>query len=298
MSKFLISTDSCVDLFKSYLEKKQVSCICLKRITNGVESAELYDSAEEYRKFYEEIRSGALPTTSQINPFDFEEHFNKILKENKEGDIIHVSLSSGLSETCTNAFTVAKEMNEKLSGRKIFIIDSLSATMGMAMQVERLLELRDKGVSAEEAFNNVIGLRDHQHIWAAVDDLFHLKRGGRLSGFSAAFGTILKVKPILIVNNKGKLSVEKKVRGTSTAIDYILSKVEEYGIKAGADFKKNAIYLVHSEAYENCALLRKAIIEKFGDINIKEGIIGPIIGTHVGEGAIAVVFEGAKRLSI
>ena len=298
MSKFLLSTDSCVDLFKSYLEKNNVGYVILKRITDGTAKSELYDSDEEYRQFYEEIKKGALPTTSQLNPFDLEEHFKKMLEENKEGDLIHVSLSSGLSETCTNAMSVASKMNKTLSDRKIYIVDSLSATLGMAMQVERLIELRDSGVSAAEAFKNVENLRDHQHIWAIVGDLFHLKRGGRLSSFKAAVGTLLKVKPVLIVNDKGKLTIEKKIKGNKVAIEYVLERMEEFGTKAGADFKNNCVYLVHSAANEQCEQLRSAIKEKFGDINIKEGMIGPIIGTHVGEGTVAVIFEGAKRLSI
>ena len=298
MAKFIISTDSCVDKFRSVLEKENVYYIILERITGGVVKKELYNSEKEYKDFYEEISKGALPTTSQLNLFDLETHFKNILEKEPEGDIIHVSLSSGLSETCNNARNVAAEINKNLKGRKIHILDSLSATLGMAQMVDRLISLNNQGVNALDALKNVETLRDHQQIWAIIGDLFHLKRGGRLSSFQATIGSLLKIKPILIVNTQGKLMIEKKIKGNHKAVDYVIKQLKDYGnIKEASEYSGD-IYLAHSNCEQNAFTLRDAVLEVYPKANVKIGLIGPIIGTHVGEGTVALIFEGKERLDL
>lgn len=297
MGKFTISTDSCVDVFKSYLEENKVHYIILKRITDGEAKEELYDTFGEYESFYDDIRRGKLPTTSQLSPYEIGEYFKSLL-EKEEGDIIHLPLSSGLSNTCLNAENAAAELNKSLSGRKIYVVDTLSATMGMAMLVDRLIEMRDAGMETAEAAARIAEIRDRQQLWAMLGDLFHLRRGGRLSGFKATIGTLLKVKPILVINNVGKLSIESTVKGTQKAMNYVLGKMEK-AAEAGFDFTKNPIYVMHSSDNELCDHFISAVKEKFGDnVLIKKGMLGPIIGTHIGVGTVAVVFEADARLDI
>ncbi len=293
MPKFIISVDSCADLFGSYLKENNVHCIVLKRITNGTVTEELFDSYAEYENFYESIRKGALPTTSALNPAELFEHFGRIFDSEPEGDIIHISLASALSVTFDNAVSAADEINRSPHGRKVHVFDSLSASLGIAMQTDMLIEMRDAGLSGQEALKNLENFRKRQRLYALVDNLFHLKRGGRLSGSKAAIGSILKIKPVLVVNEKGGLTIEKTVRGTAKGIEYILDKMPQTEKHAAATTEK-IVYIAHSSAKDIFAELKKALTQRFGDITIKESMVGPIIGTHVGAGTVAVAFEGEE----
>ena len=297
-SNFIISTDSCVDLYKSYLEKNGVHSITMKWIVNGTENSKHFNTPAEFDGFYETIKKGALPTTVALNPEELQDHFAKIIQQNPQGDIIHIPLSSGLSVTCDSAGRAADTINKTLNGRKVYVIDSLIATHGMAWLVEHLLALRDAGTGTQDAIKSVQALRDRMHAWIIMNDLFHLKRGGRISGVKATIGTMLNLKPIVIVNAKGKLAIETKVKGVTFAVEYLLKKMQDYGEKTNPNFGKSTIYLARTTDDKAFELLQKAIIKKYPDMKIKEGRIGPVIGTHLGAGSAVLVFEGAKRLEI
>lgn len=297
MSKFIISTDSSSDFYKSTLRRNNIYCIVMKRIIKGKEVSELYDSVKEVDSFYETLKKGALPSTVAINPFELQEQFESILKSEPKGDIIHVGLSSGLSATYENAMKAAEEVNKKLTGRKVCVVDSLHATAGLDMIIDELLRLRDSGASVQESIKRIEQLRDNQQTWVYVSDLFHLKRGGRISGAKAAIGSILNIRPIIVVSKSGKLAIENKIRGTQTAINYVLEKMEE-GSKVTNNFKNRTIYLVRTSQSKCYDDFKDSIKKRFPDITIKESVMGPIIGTHVGCGAWAVVFESTPRLDI
>jgi DegV family protein with EDD domain len=295
---FIISTDSCVDMHKSYLAKHGIHCIIMKRVLDGKEIGELYNSDKEFDKFYERLAKGDKPTTTALNEFELQEHFEEILEKEKEGDIIHIPLSSGLSLTCENAIKAAEEVNKKIKGRTIHVIDSLIATCGMAQMVDELIEMRDSGKTTKQAIERITELRDHQQGWVIMTDLFHLKRGGRISGAKAVIGSILGVKPIVCINDKGKLAIENKARGNSGAINYILSKIKELGENARDDFKSGTIYAVRTSKSQLFDELKSAVAAKYPTMTVKEAVIGPIIGTHLGCGGAIVLFEGAKRLTV
>jgi len=294
--KFIISTDSSADCFKSFLKENNVHCIVMKRILDGKEIGELYDSDAEFENFYVEIKNGAMPTTTQLNSYELHDYFENILKIEKEGDIIHIPLSSGLSGSCENAKVTAAEINKNLSNRKIYVIDSLHATAGMAMLIHRLIEMRNEGLETLAAIKKIENIRDHQQTWAIVSDLFHLKRGGRIGGVKAALGTLLNIKPIIIVAANGRLVIENKVKGDRKAVNYVLDKVKKLGDDARPDFLDNPIYLFRTSGNERYDLLKQEIKQKYPDAKIKESIVGPIIGTHLGCGCALILFEGAKRL--
>jgi len=298
MSKFIVSTDSCVDHFKSYLEKNNVYCIVLKRILNGKEMGELYNSYGEFDAFYEELKRGALPTTCQLNSYELQEYFEKILKNEKEGDIIHIPLSSGLSGTCENAKAAAEEVNRKNPARKVYVVDSLIATVGMAHLIDKLIEMRDKGIETLDAVKRIEEIRDHQQGWVIAGDLFHLKRGGRISGFKAALGTLLNIKPIIVVSKNGRLAIENTIKSSHKAIKYVLDKVREFGVKARPDFFDNSVYLVCTSKNPLYDEFKQEFVKEFPKAAVKEGRVGPIIGTHLGDGCAIVLFEGAERLDI
>jgi DegV family protein with EDD domain len=298
MAKFIISSDTSCDHYKSYLAKNNVYCIVMKRILGDAELAEHYDSPEEFEAFYETLKKGALPKTAALNPQELIEYFQDILKKEKDGDIIHIALSSGLSVTCDSACKAAEEVNKGLKGRKIYIIDSLIATHGIAHQIDELIKLRDKGVSSESAIKQIESIRDHQQGWVIMNDLMHLKRGGRISGAKAAIGTLLGVKPIICVNNKGKLVIENKMRGSANAVNYVLGKMKELGEKASSDFAHKTIYLVRCNKSKLFDDLKEAVTAAYPKVKVEERIVGPIIGTHLGCDGAFILFEGAKRLTI
>lgn len=299
LGKFIISTDSCADFFKSYLEKKKVYCIPVKHILKGKKIGEIYDSIEEFDNFYEELKKGALPTTSEISSYEMSEYFEKILEKEKKGDIIHVTLSSGLSLTCSNAKIAANELNKNhLTDRKIYVIDSLVATGGMAQLVDSLIKMRDSDTETLDAVKKIERLRDNQQTWVIVSDLQHLKRGGRISAFKAAMGSLMHVKPIIVISKKGKLVIENKVKGEHNAVEYVLNKIRVLGSGARPDFADNTIYFFNSSKNPIYDELRQSFMDKYPNVVIKESRIGPVIGAHVGCDCTAISFEGTKRLDI
>jgi len=298
MSKknFIVTSDSCADLFKSDYEKMQVPLIVVKRVLNGEEHSDVYDSEAELDTFYESLKT-ERPSTVAVNTQEFVEFFTKVLSET-EGDIIHICLSSGLSLTYDNAIKALPELEKIAKGRKIHIIDSLLATYGEAILVEALVEMRDAGFSTEDALAKAIHLRDHTQGWVVVSDLYHLKRGGRISGAKAAIGTILGIKPVICASKYGKLAIENKAKGTKKAVSYLMEKLEELGDMANPDFLDSSMYILRTTKTDTYDELKKEIQSKYPSVTLKEGIIGPVIGTHVGGEAVAIIFVGAPKLDI
>jgi len=293
MAKFIISTDSCADYFKSEMQQNSIHCIPVKRIHGDKVYEELVEDQSELDAFYDAVKKGKLSSTSQINPEEFLEYFGEVLNKEKEGDIIHISLSSGLSGTFNGAVLAANELNEGLKGRKIYVVDSLIATVGMMMMIERLLELQREGVAPEKAIKEIEIIRNNQQAFIMVDDLGHLKRGGRLSATKALIGSILGVKPILTINTAGKIVPIAKAKGTKNAITAITDLVEKN--KVGEVKRAYIVKTSHSDTYTTFAETLKS---KYPSVKFTERVIGPVIGTHVGCGAIAVLFQGKPRVDI
>ena len=302
MAKFIISTDTCADLPKSFYEENGIQYIILKRILKEQEISECFDKPEEFDAFYDNIKKGDLPTTVQLNPFELKEYFEGILEKEKEGDIIHISLSSGLSTTCINAQSAAEEVNKDLekakNKRRVHVVDSLIATLGMGQMIIKLMELRDSGTDTKKALEKILHYRDRQQGWVIMTDLFHLRRGGRISGAKAALGTVLNLRPIIHLSKKGKLPMENKMRGNIKAVKYILARMEKYGEKFDKDFATQTVWVVRTSNSDLYDLLKRSIISTYPNLTIREGIVGPIIGTHLGCGGVCVLWEGAPRLDI
>jgi len=302
MTNFIVSCDTCADMPKSWYEKNRVQYIIMKRILNGQEIAECFDKDSEFDNFYDGLKKGDLPTTAALNPFELKEYFEGILKSNPSGDIVHVCLSSGLSVTHQSCKSAADEINKTLKGRKIYIVDSLTGTLAIGAQVCELVELRDKGMKTEEAVATLTKIRDHQQAWLIMTDLFHLKRGGRISPAKAAIGSVLNIRPIIHLSAKGKIAMENKERGNIKAIKYLMSRMEKYGEKwskeNGGNFEKSTIWVVRTSKTDLYDQVLEKIRATYPDVHIKTGIVGAIIGTHLGCGAIGVMWQGAPRLDI
>ncbi|MCL2061662.1 MAG: DegV family protein [Firmicutes bacterium] len=289
--KFTLTTDTACDVFRSELDGLNVPWIPLTYTVKGETSEDNFDSDAQYQAFYDLLKSGAMPTTSQINSFAHAEFFENILAADKTVPIVHLTLSGGLSETVNSARIAAAEVMEKISGAQIYIVDTLSATQGHNHILKEGLRLRDTQVEGADAAKQLADFAGRIHHWFMVDDLHHLKRGGRVSGASAVIGTLLKIKPVLIINHEGKLAVVKKAHGVAKAMNFILDMVAQHK----ADFSSGEFIVVNANAHENAKELGRRLAEKYPECPVSIGWIGPIIGAHTGSGVFGVTFLGREN---
>jgi len=287
--KFILTTDTSCDCFKHELDAQSIPWIPLTYTLDGVEYSDDYVENSQYQAFYDKLATGAMPTTSQINPASHEEFFEKVLAQHNM-DIIHLTLSGGLSETVNSARVAAKNVMEKHTQRKIYIVDTLAATQAHHQILDYATALRED-FTAEEAVTKIEKYRMTVQAWFMVNDLHHLKRGGRVSAFAATFGTMLKIKPILTINHEGRLAVVKKIKGHAAAINYFLEIVEANK----ADKNSGAFYIVNANAHTFVEQLKEKLKEKYPNCPIKGGWIGPVIGAHTGGGTFGIIFEAKSR---
>lgn len=238
------------------------------------------------KTFYEKLRTGENAVTSQITPLVFKELFRSFLEEGK--DILYIAFSSGLSGTYNSARLMAEDLEEKYPERKIVCVDSFCASIGEGLLVYLAGCLKKEGKSFQEVTEWVSENRTRICHWFLVDDLIQLKRGGRLSGFEAAVGTALKIKPVLSVDPEGKLTVVTKVRGTKKGIDYLVERLKEDGINT----KEQTVIVGHADASETAEQLKNILLSEGLVKEVIIANIGPIIGTHVGGGMFALTFLG------
>ena len=287
MSEFVISADSTVDLPKAFLEGKNVPIVSLSYIIDGA----TYKDGEGLtsKEFYDKIREGAMPTTSQVNPEQARELFEPILKEGK--DILHIAFTSGLSGTYNSCRIAAEELKEEYPDRKIIVVDSLCAASGGGMLLYKALKLKEQGKSLDEIATWVEENKLHVCHDVTVDDLFHLHRGGRVSKTSAVLGTIIKIKPIIHVNDEGKLIVIGKERGRKKALQTLVERME----KQSQGFENDLVMITHGDALEDAEYVKGLIEEKFGIHNIMINPLGTVIGSHTGPGVIAIFYMGNRN---
>lgn len=287
MSKFVITADSTVDLPKAFLEEKQVPVVSLSYIIDGA----TYRDGEGLtsKEFYDKIREGAMPTTSQVNPEQARDLFEPILKGGT--DILHIAFTSGLSGTYNSCRIAAEELSEEYPDRKIVVVDSLCAASGGGMLLYKAIELKEQGKSFDEIVTWVEENKLHVCHDVTVDDLFHLHRGGRVSKTSAVLGTIIKIKPIIHVNDEGKLIVIGKERGRKKALQTLVERMEE----KSQGFDNDIVMITHGDALEDAEYVKGLIQEKFGITNIMINPLGTVIGSHTGPGVIALFYMGNRN---
>ncbi len=236
-------------------------------------------------KFYDRLRAGDMPVTAQVNPVTYQELFEEIVKEGK--DVLYLAFSSGLSGSYQTSKMAIEMVKEDYPDAKIISIDSLSASVGQGAFVYEAAMLKKSGMDIDALAKWIKEKRQDVKHWFMVEDLFHLKRGGRLSAVSAVVGSALKIKPILSVDEEGKLVVKSKARGVGKALDFILSKVKE----DTEDLSELRAIIGHADALDNAEKLKNMAIEAgMKEENIMVAPIGPIIGTHVGAGMTAMAF--------
>jgi len=293
MSDYILSCSSTADMPKEFFENRNIPYIPFHFVLDGKEYKDDLGQTIPFEEFYSRIKKGSLPTTSQVNVGQFTEFFERYLKEGK--DIIHISFSSGLSGSYNSAVIAKDELLEKYPNRKIEVVDSLSASSGYGFLVDKAADMRDQGKTVDEVKKWVEDSKLNVHHWFFSTDLAHYKRGGRISGASAFIGGMLKITPILNMNNKGELIPRKKIRGKKKAIKEMLSQMEDHA-EDGLNYSGKC-FISHSDSYEDARTLADLVEEKFSSMNggVQINSVGTVIGSHTGPGTVALFFMGDER---
>ena len=286
MSNYKIITDSGCDLPKSMLASLGVVSIPLY-VNFRSESRE--DSVDgEIKAMYDGLRAGEAASTSAVNPDRWAGIMEPVLAAGE--DLLVIAFSSGLSTTYQSAVIAGNELKEKYPLRRIHVIDSLSASLGQGLLVWYACKKRDEGLSVDELAAWVTENRFHLCHWFTVDDLMHLKRGGRVSAATALFGTMLNIKPVLHVDDEGHLISMSKVRGRKASIEALAAKA----IETGKGFDNSTMFICHGDCPEDAKLLAD-MVKAQGVKDVFIGYTGAVIGSHSGPGTLAIFFLGEKR---
>lgn len=289
MSDYVIMTDSSCDLPEEYNKEKNLDVLNLFYNLDGVVYGE--DKKLPIGEFYDKMRNGSMPTTMAVNPEDVAAAMKKHLEEGL--DILFIGFSSGLSGSCQNEMLAAGELAGAYPDRKIVVVDSLCASMGQGLFVHYALKRKAEGMSLME---NVRWLEDHKlnlcHQFT-VDDLNHLHRGGRVSKTAAVLGTLINVKPVLHVDNEGRLIPLRNVRGRKKSLQALVENMAQT-IK-GFEKENDEIFISHGDCIEDAKYVAKLVEERFGPKTFYFSHVGAVIGAHSGPGTVALFYLGCER---
>ncbi len=291
--KFILSCCSPADLTSEQLSNLKVHYIPFHLILGNKEMIDDLGKSISYLEFYQAMVDGADTKTMQVNIEEYITFFKDLLKEGLP--ILHVTLSSGLSGTSNSATMAAREINEELGKKMIYICDSLGASSGYGLLVDKLSQLRDEGKDVEEVYAWAEANKLRVHHWFFSTDLTFFVRGGRVSKVSGWFGTVLKICPLLNVDVNGKLIPRHKIRGKKMVIKAIVEKMEQFADN-GENYAEGC-YISNSACEEDAFAVRDLIEEKFPNLKGKVIVnsIGTTIGCHTGPGTVALFFWGEER---
>lgn len=287
MRDYVITVNSTVDLPKEWLEERKVPVISLKYTIDN----ETYTDMEglSSKEFFEKLRDGKMATTSQINPEEARAQLEPFLKEGK--DVLHLGFSSGLSGTYNSMRIAGEELKEEYPEAKIIIIDTLCACLGEGLLLYKALQLKEAGKTIEDTAKWVEENKLHICHNVTVDDLFHLHRGGRISKASAVLGSVVQIKPIIHMDENGKLQVIGKERGRKKS----LNKIVDMAVEQIKGWDNDIAMITHGDCQEDAEYVAKLVRERLGIENILINNIGTVIGSHTGPGVVAVFVMGNKR---
>lgn len=284
MLNFEIYTDSSCDLPNEIIKKYDIKVMQLEVTID--DNPPILNCEIEPKDLYNKLRDGAMAKTNAVTPGFFEDNMKKSLEEGK--DILYIGFTSGLSVTYNNGAFVCGELQEEYPDRKILHIDSLCASVGQGLLVHYAALKREEGASLEEVFQGVIDMKDKVHHQVMVDDLFFLKRGGRVSATTAVAGSVLNIKPIIHVTEEGKLDTIGKIRGRKHAMKELVSKMI-----ANADMGTwNYVFISHGDCEEDAERVKAMVEEAFPQAKVVISYVGAVIGAHTGPGVIALCYLG------
>ena len=283
---FRIITDSGCDFTDQQYKDLGVAYAPLSVLFKGEVMDNLNDPAD-LKNFYDGMRGGEMPTTSAVNPDGWVRIMKPILDAGE--DVLCLAFDSGISTTYQSAVIAAKEMMEYYPDRTIVVIDTLCATLSQGLLVMKAAQKREEGMSLMDLAQSVEDNKMNYAHWLTVDDLNHLKRGGRVSATTAFFGGMLGIKPIIHVDDEGHLITMSKVRGRKASMDYLAKQLGE----TCTDL--DTVAIAHGDCLEDAQILEKILKEQYGVKNVLIGYVGGVIGAHTGPGVLVLCFEASKR---
>jgi len=290
MKTYQIVTDATSDLPLELVGTLDVHVIPMRCVIDGTDYLITADNRNlSSHDFYEMLRKGAVSTTTQVNGETFKDEVRPFLKQGL--DVLYICFSSGLSSTFNSARIAVEDLQEEFPDRKVVVVDSLSATGGEGLLVYHAIKRMEEGMDLETLAKWLEDNRLHLAHWFTVDDLKFLKRGGRVSGTAALVGSMLSVKPLLHVDNEGKLTPVDKVRGRRKSLDELVAHMETSAIDPAAQ----TVFISHGDTPEDAAYIEKLLHEKLGVRTVYTGPVGPVVGSHGGPGIICLFFLASER---
>ena len=290
MNNYTIITDSSCDLPDSLVKELELEVLPLAFIMDGKTYRNYPDNREMAPKaFYNKQREGSMATTNAVNVGEAADAMEDVLKRGE--DVLVLAFSSGLSTTCNSFQIAAGDLAEQYPDRKIFVVDTLCASLGQGMFVYQAARLRQAGRSIEEVRDWAEQNRLNQCHWFTVNDLFFLKKGGRVSAATAVVGTMLQIKPVMHVDNEGHLIKVDTARGRKASLNALVDKVGELADNPAAQ----TMFISNSDCQEDAQYVADQIKARYGTEEIIINSIGPVIGAHTGPGCVALFFTGKHR---
>jgi DegV family protein with EDD domain len=290
MRDYIIMTDSCCDMSAELAEELELTVLPLSLQMEGATYRNYLDGREiGFKDFYARIRGGALATTSAVSVGQFEDAMRTILADGK--DILCISFSSALSTTYQSATIAADTMREEFPDADIRVVDSLCASLGQGLFVYLCAQQKKAGKTLEEVYAYAEETKGSVCHRFTVDDLNHLKRGGRINAATALFGTMMSIKPVLHVDDQGRLINVGKARGRKASLLALVDRMEETAI----DPKNQTVFISHGDCLEDAQFVADEIRRRFGTTDIRINYVGPVIGNHSGPGTMALFFLGSER---
>lgn len=293
MSRYVITCCSTADMPEAYLSERQIPYVCFHFSMDGKQYPDDLGKSVPFEEFYKRMTAGAQTSTSQVNVSEFKDFFEPFLQDGC--DILHVSLSSGISGAYHSAVAARAELLEKYPGRRIEVVDSLGASSGYGLLLDMLADLRDKGASFDEAHAWAEENRLLIHHWFFSTDLTFYIRGGRISRTAGLFGTILGICPLLNMDAAGHLIPREKIRSKNRVIRTIVDRMKEHA-RGGLSYDGKC-FISHSACLEDARAVADLVEAAFPRLNGKVMInsVGTVIGSHTGPGTVALFFVGDKR---
>lgn len=294
MANYILSCSSTADLSEAHFRSRSIPYVCFHYMLDGVDYADDLGKSMPLDKFYQAMADGAETRTSQVNAGEYAAYFEPFLRDGQ--DVLHLTLSSGISGSYGSACTARDELLAKYPDRKLYIVDSLAASSGFGLLVDKLADLRDQGMGIDELHDWAEANKLKLHHWFFSTDLTFFVKGGRISKASGWFGTLLNICPLLNVDDLGRLIPRFKIRGQSKVIREIVARMEEHA-QDGLDYSGKC-YISHSACMEQAEAVARLVEERFPKLNGKVEIndIGTTIGSHTGPGTVALFFWGDERV--
>ena len=293
MDNYVISCCSTADLAKEHFERRNIHYVCFHYALDGKEYPDDMGQSMSFSDFYAAMRAGAETKTSQVNISEYLEYFKTFLSRGQ--DILHVTLSSGISGTINSARSAAAIATEQFPGRKIVIVDSLGASSGYGLMMDNLADLRDQGMSLEDARDWLEANKLRLHHWFFSTDLTYYVKGGRISKSAGMIGGLLDICPLLNMDAQGHLVPRAKVRKKSKVIREIVDRMEKFA-DSGLGYNGKC-YISNSDCNQDAEAVAASVEERFPNLDGKVLInqVGTTIGSHTGPGTVALFFWGEPR---